>query len=607
MIAWKGSLVAARGLEPEPEPEPPAGLHSPSPRYELAACEKNLLSDVGTPKADVQPPTPAEAKLILAITALETELDATNRSHEVAICAAARSHQNAVDAATSAHQQALASHQEVAETTAASAAAAAAAAAATLAAQRRCTEEVQAKLCVSEGMLAELREQHRHDLQAARESTVEARYQYAQREEDQTNELGQLKAAHANELARLQAALDTASSQLAKARAQSIFHQEMEEIYQMKKERSQATDTVVVSATTNLAEINSKVVHDAAVQTEDEPAAVVQVRSHAESEPLSMLASAEAVRIERSMAIEATVRQAVTAADMRHDAVVQALRCDHATELAMWQTKLQEALNGADAQAQAQNQLATDHAAVLKQMQERHAAELARMKQTARSLGDVARAAHQLLRCNLADIALAQCNLRQEFTSASSSLQQHVAAAIAVHGKCAEEEQSEQAEREQALRAEISSLTIEMQQLQQRADGASEALHAVLRQERAVNADLRRELEAAQLQVRTAASPVAAAVGQLNDHLQLSTEKLLQQHVRSREFRSMLDVFRRWLFLSDVRVALQQQKAEQDRAVREDAQARELNALRRELRAVVTAAVASDMQRMEAQRATDME
>jgi hypothetical protein len=315
------------------------------------------------------------------------------------------------------------------------------------------------------------------------------------------------------------------------------------------------------------------------------------------------------------MAIEATVHQAVAAAGMKqHDEVVRALRCDHATELALVQTQLQEALNRVDAQAQAQNQLAADHQAVLKQMQERHAAEVARIKQTARGLGDAVKAAHQLLRGNLTDLALAQCNLRQEFTSASSTLQQHVGAAIVVHCKRAEEEQSEQTAREQELRAEISSVTIEMQKLQQRTDGAVEALHAVLREERAANAELRRELEAAQLQVRNAASPVAAreagvevAAEQLNGHLRLSTEKLLQQHLRGREFRSMLDIFRRWLFLSDVRVALQQQRAEQDRAVREDAQVRELNALRRELRAVVTAAVASDMQRMEAERSADME
>jgi hypothetical protein len=63
----------------------------------------------------------------------------------------------------------------------------------------------------------------------------------------------------------------------------------------------------------------------------------------------------------------------------------------------------------------------------------------------------------------------------------------------------------------------------------------------------------------------------------------------------------MLDVFRQWVFLSDVRLASQQQKAEQDRASREDAQARELNALKRELRAVVMTSVANDIQRREAE------
>ena len=243
-------------------------------------------------------------------------------------------------------------------------------------------------------------------------------------------------------------------------------------------------------------------------------------------------------------------------------------------------------------------------------MQARHAAELAAVKQTAQRLGNSARVAHQLLRDNLAELASAHCGLHQDFTSASGLLQREVEAAIAVHCKRVHEEQSEQTAREQTLRAQVSSITIEMQKVQQRADGATEALRSVLREERANNSTRRRELEGALLQVRNSTTASSAtrcdagvdvAVELLHDDIQLFTEKLLKQYHHGREFRLMLEAFRQWVFQSDVRLALQQQKAEQDRASREDAQARELNALKRELRAVVMTSVANDIQRREAE------
>ena len=143
---------------------------------------------------------------------------------------------------------------------------------------------------------------------------------------------------------------------------------------------------------------------------------------------------------------------------------------------------------------------------------------------------------------------------------------------------------------------------MEVEKVQQRADGAAEALRAVVREERAINTGLRRELAAAQLQVNATAKADRAPMHVLepsNDYIRRFIEKILQQHRRGREFKLMLHVFRRWLFLSDVRLAAQQQKADQERKLREDAQTRELSALRRELRAVVTASVASDMHRAE--------
>jgi hypothetical protein len=617
--------------EIEPEPEPAAMLHNLSPTHVSAAPEP----DVVTPKAGVELPTLAEDKLLSAVSALETKLEATQRSHELVSCTAERSHQALTSQHGSAgrtaapvlaaqmsrteeaqvelrariHHPAWDAHIPRNQPVAGDQTILAASVEAKLRAEM--SEQASAHKTAMEATVAshdvmtmtnldgrhtstltEVREEHRREMQAARMSMAATQHQYV--EEAQAL----LQVAHRDEVARLQMGLEAACAELAKVRSQHTCEREQlmaeaaartEEIFKIKQEHSQAL-AIVVATKAESSETDSKVVHNAAVQTEDETKPQAEVEVEPEPEPEPMTVSLEA-------AIEVAVIHAVAAADTKHEAAVQAMQRAHAMELAMMQ-------------ARAENQLATERAAVVEQMQAEHGAELAAVKQSAWRLGRSARVAHQLLRGNLAELASAHYGLRQDFISASSSLQQEIGAAIAVHCKCVQEEHSEQTEREQKLRAEMSSISNEMQKLQQRADGAAEALRGVLREERATNVKLRRELEGALLQVRSSATASSAptcdvgndvAVELLDDDLQLSTEKLLKQYHRGRKFRSMLDVFRQWVFLSDVRLASQQQKAEQDRASREDAQARELNALKRELRAVVMTSVANDIQRREAE------
>jgi hypothetical protein len=116
--------------------------------------------------------------------------------------------------------------------------------------------------------------------------------------------------------------------------------------------------------------------------------------------------------------------------------------------------------------------------------------------------------------------------------------------------------------------------------------------------ERQITAELREKLQAAQ----ALASKATEACANARDRVVRSetagqgyAEALVCEHRKRCEWRAMLSAWRSLVFVSDVRIASAQRKAERERSAREEAQARELASLRRELRAVVSSTVAMDL------------
>jgi hypothetical protein len=209
--------------------------------------------------------------------------------------------------------------------------------------------------------------------------------------------------------------------------------------------------------------------------------------------------------------------------------------------------------------------------------------------------------------------------MRVELSAGSSMLQKRAGAALTAA-----------ADRVRALEAEaatrIRDHAAENEQLNRRFADSSDAFAALLREERAVVTELRAELAETQQSLVETQQSLALASSSILEAVQTTAGSengerkalgvvaqadesaavavryraaLLLQHRRGREFRSLLDFFRRWVFVADVKIASQQRHAEAERAAREQAQVEELAALRRELRAVVTASVAIDIERDE--------